>query len=254
VAGVPAVRRRLVPRQRAVLFALPLLLGVGARPDTPVLLVDHGRVSIHASSAPLADILSRFAQATGAEVVYEAARPRQLVSVVIEAGSAAEAVTQLLEGQGLNYVLRLDPSGQKVEMLVITGSTSPAASSAGAARPQPPSSALMRPPVELEDAAPGEAELPFVPDAASPEPSGLPETSPDDATSSTPPPPWPGAVPGVAPALAPASPSVPSGFPATEPGQPQPPAAASYPGPAPVSPPIPSPPSYPGPASYPGGA
>jgi hypothetical protein len=235
-----------------VLLALPLLPGPSARSDTPVLLVDHGRVSIHASSAPLAEILGRFAQATGAEVVYEAPRPRQLVSVVIDAGSAAEAIAQLLEGQGLNYVLRLDPSGQKVEMLVITGSTSPAAASAGAARPQRPGPTVTRTPEELSDAAPGELDLPFVPGAESPEPPAPPETSPDDATDSVPPPPWPGAVPGAAPGMTPASPSVPSGLPAMEPVQPQPPAAASYPGPAPVSPPIPSPPSYPGPASYPG--
>jgi hypothetical protein len=231
------------------------LLAARSQYDVEVTLRD-GRVVVRTVAAPLAEILGRFAQATGAEVVYEAARPRQLVSVVIDAGSAAEAIAQLLEGQGLNYVLRLDPSGRKVEMLVITGSTSPAAASSGAARPQRPAPTVMRTPEELEDAAPGEAELPFVPDAAIPEPPAPPETPPDDGATAAPPPPWPGAVPGVAPGsvpgLTPAGPSVPSGLPAPEPVQPQPPAAASYPGPAPVSPPIPSPPSYPGPASYPG--
>jgi hypothetical protein len=208
-----------------MLLALPFA-GGAARSDIRVLL-DHGRVSIHSESAPLAEVLSRFAQATGAEVVYETARPRQLVSVVIEANSASEAIAQLLEGQGLNYVLRLDPTGQNVEMLVVTGSAgSPAAS---AAAPRTRRSPATPPPQEMYEVPPGEVDQPFAPDLAE------------------------GQDPSVPPGLEQSNPEAPSGSAAPEPGQPQPPAPASYPGSAPGSPPVPPQPVYPGPASYPGG-
>jgi len=228
-----------------VLLALPLA-GGAARSDTRVLL-DHGRVSIHSESAPLAEVLSRFAEATGAKIVYETARPRQLVSVVIEASSAEEAVARLLEGQGLNYVLRLDPTGQNVEMLVLTGSTSPPAASGGAART--PRSPAAPPPEETYEVPPGEVDQPFAPDAAEDQdPSVPPGTSPEDAMNPALLAPWPGAVPGAPPGLEPSNPGAPYGSAAPEPGQPQPPAPASYPG----GPPVPPPPVYPGPASYPG--
>jgi len=243
------VRGRLVIRLTALLLALPLA-GGAARSDTRVLL-DHGRVSIHSESAPLADILTRFAQATGAKVVYEAARPRQLVSVVIDAGSAAEAIAMLLEGQGLNYVLRLDPTGHNVEMLLVTGSAGPPAASAGATRA--PRSPPAPPPEEMDEVSPGEADAPFAPGAAeAQDPSVPPGTSPEDAMNPALAAPWPGAAPGTAPGLEPSNPEAPSGSAAPQPGQPQPPAPASYPGGAPGSPPVPPPPVYPGPASYPG--
>jgi hypothetical protein len=245
VLGVPVARGRLVIRLTALLLALPLA-GGAARTDTRVLL-DQGRVSIHSESAPLAEVLSRFAQATGAKIVYETARPRQLVSVVIEASSAAEAITRLLEGQGLNYVLRLDPAGQNVEMLVLTGSTAPPAAAGGATRT--PRSPAAPPPEEMDEVPPGEVDQPFAPDAAEGQDPSVP---PEDPTNPGVVAPWPGAVPGAPPGLDPSNPGAPYGSAAPEPGQPQPPAPASYPGGAPGGPPVPPPPVYPGPASYPG--
>jgi hypothetical protein len=246
---VPVARGRLIVRLTALLLALPLA-GGAARSETRVLL-DHGRVSIHAESAPLTEVLVRFAQATGAEVVYETARPRQLVSVVIEASSAAEAIARLLEGLGLNYVLRLDPTGQNVEMLVLTGSAGPPAAPAGANRAQ--RSPAAPPPEETYEVPPGDVDQPFAPDAAEgQDPSVPPVTSPEDATNPALSVPWQGATPGAPPGLEPSSPQAPSGSAAPGPGQPQPPAPASYPGGGPGSPPVPPPPVYPGPASYPG--
>jgi hypothetical protein len=217
-------------------------------------LLDHGRVSIRSESAPLADILTRFAQATGAEVVYEAARPRQLVSVVIEAASPAEAIARLLEGQGLDYALRLDPTGRNVEMLIFTGATSPTAAPAGAGR----SPRAFPPPEEPEEVEPFESDAPPaefnvtpVPEAnEGPEPSASPGMPPADLLM-TPALGVQGAVPGAPAGAELSSPVAPSGSVAPEPGQPQPPAVASYPGSVPVSPPLPFPPVYPGPASYP---
>ena len=124
---------RLVMRLVCVLLALPLAAGETAPFDVRV-EVEPGRVCIDARSEPLTEILSRFAKVTGAEILYEAQRPRQIVSVRIEADTAGDALAQLLEGQGLNYALRLDASGRKVEMLVITGSASAVAASGSADR------------------------------------------------------------------------------------------------------------------------
>ena len=66
------------------------LLAARSQPDIDVTL-RGSRVVVRAVGAPLADILTRFGQATGAQVVYEAPRPRQLVTVVIEADSPAAA-------------------------------------------------------------------------------------------------------------------------------------------------------------------
>ncbi len=235
-------------------FALALALSLVAarsQSDIDVALRDN-RVVIRAAGAPLAEVLSRFAEATGTEVVYEAARPRQLVSVVIEAGSAAEAIAQLLEGQGLNYALRLDPTGKNVEMLVITGIASPPAT-AGATRTPRSGPPAFRASDEEEEATPGRADEALAPDAAEGlDPSPPPVTPPADATNPAMAAPWPVA-PGFTPGEEPRNPEAPPGSPAPQPGQPQPPAPVSYPGSPPASPPLPTQPVYPGPASYPPG-
>jgi hypothetical protein len=195
------------------------LLAARSQPQIDVTLRDN-RVVVRATAAPLADVLTRFAQATGAVIVYEGARPRQLVTVVIEAASPAEAVARLLEGQGLNYVVRLDPTGKVVEQLVIAGSVSPAPPPAGAARNPRAGPPVFRPPEEEEPSEPAEIDVPVAPEMPGPEPS---------------------------------SPETPSGPAAPEPGQPQPPGPASYPEAVPENPAAPQPPVFPGPASYPGG-
>lgn len=247
VPGIPVPRGRLSLRLLVPLLALPLA-GGAALSDVRVLL-DEGQVSIHSKSAPLAEILSRFAQATGAQVVYDVSRPRQLVSVVIEAASPAEAIAQLLEGQGLNYALRLDPSGRNVEMLVITGNASPStAASAGTGRAARMPAAL--PPEEaFEVPAEEEDQLSAADSAEGPDVAAPPAASTEDATSPAVAPPFAGAAPGALPGGVPSGPeTLPPAPSALQPAQPQPPAPASYPG----GPPIPSPPVYPGPASYPG--
>jgi hypothetical protein len=221
------------------------LLAARSQPDIDVSLRDS-RVIVRTVGAPLADILTRFAQATGAEVVYEAARPRQLVSVVIEAASPAEAIAQLLEGQGLNYALRLDRTGRNVEMLVLTGTASAATAPTEAGRSPRASPPAFPPPEEPEEIEPAEVEMPLAPEATEgPGPSELPGPLPGDLMNPALGP--PGALPRAPAGAESASPAATPGSAAPEPGQPQPPAVASYPG----SPPLPSPPVYPGPTSYP---
>ncbi|HSD27213.1 MAG TPA: STN domain-containing protein [Vicinamibacteria bacterium] len=222
------------------------LLATPSHPEVQVTLRD-GRVVVRATGAPLAEVLKSFAEATGTEVVYDATRPRQLVTVAIEAGSAAEALAQLLEGQGLNYVLRLDPTGKVVEMLFVAGSASPSPTPAGSARnrARPPS---FRPPEERAPEEPDEIEPSLAPEGAEGvDPSA--GSPPGDAANPVPGEAWPGIAPGVTPDQEPSGSGTPPGSTPPQPGQPQPPAPASYPGGFP--PPAPQPPVPPGPASYP---
>jgi hypothetical protein len=241
-------RRRVLLRLAVLLLALPLV-GGAALSDARVHL-DNGRVSIHSRSAPLSEVLARFAQATGAEVVYEATRPRQLVTVVIDEASPAEAIARLLEGQGLNYALRLDRTGRNVELLVVSGSGGPSTAGAGAGAPRASAPPRGEEPFE---ATAEDAEEPFAPDAVEDREAVAPApASTDDGTRPPPTAPFGGSAPGSTPGPDPASSpggAAPSSFPAPEPAPPQPPAAASYP----AAPAVPPPPVYPGPASYPRG-
>ena len=243
--------RRVRLRLAVPLLALPLA-GGAALSDARVHL-ENGRVSIHSQSAPLAEVLARFAQATGAEVVYETARPRQLVTVAIDGASPAEAIARLLEGQGLNYALRLDRTGTRVDLLVVSGTGSPAAASGtGPGRspaPGPSAPRVEEPPEDVGE----QAEEPVVPDAVEEHESQTPAPGPTEDTTRAPQyAPFGGSAPGSASApesSMPSSGTTPYGSSLTEPPRPQPPAAASYP----AAPGMPAPPVSPRPASYPPG-
>jgi hypothetical protein len=244
-AGGMTVGPRLVPLSSLLFLLAPALLLPAAVRATGRTQITEGRVSISADAEPLADVLTRFAQATGAELVYEASRPRQLVSVGIEADSQAEALSRLLEGQGLNYALRLAPNGRDIQLLVIGASSStpaPMAASGGrSGRPQPGLEQDFSAP-EVDEAEPIIEEQP----EPEPAPAAAPEGSPQQQT---------GFVTPGAPAIGmdgrgnspmPYQPN-PGGSMTPGPGpfqSPQLPQPASYPGP--MAPRFPQPVSFPG--------
>jgi hypothetical protein len=111
-----------------------LVLAVALAPSVRAEVTVHvaaGRVDVTANAAPLADVLDRLARQTGMKVVYEGPAPRQLVTVSLLGRSPAEAVHDLLEGQGLNYALLGDSAGTGVQTLLMTGQASSVASSSG---------------------------------------------------------------------------------------------------------------------------
>jgi len=108
--------------------------------------VSGGQVELTATAAPLAEILDRLARQTGMKVVYEGPAPRQLVTLSLHGRTPTETVLALFEGLGLNFALVADPTGARVQTLVVAGTAavSPAASSAAnAGRPGP--AAMRRP-------------------------------------------------------------------------------------------------------------
>jgi hypothetical protein len=156
-----------------LLIALALLLQPVA--DLEV-RATGGQVSVRARGIPLARILERLGKETGMKVIYEAAPPSQIVSAVVQADSEREVLTRILEGLGVSYAFRLDSSGRRVEMLLITGSGSGAGPRVGGSSlPQRP---VMPAPIEnpesfSEDMPEGfevQEELPPPPPFEAPEP------------------------------------------------------------------------------------
>lgn len=137
-------------------MALVALALAGAPATAEVVVrVSGGHVDLTASAAPLAEVLDRLARQTGMKVVYEGSAPRQLVTLSLHGRTPTETVLAVFEGLGVNFALVADPSGSRVQTLVVAG-TATASSS--------PSSAGRRP------AAPATVRRPFgPPPGASPE-------------------------------------------------------------------------------------
>jgi hypothetical protein len=190
---------------------LPLLaLGPAAGAGIAV-RESQGKIDVAAAAAPLADVLDRLAHQIGMKVVYEGPAPRQLVTLSLVGRSPAEAVTAILEGQGLNYALVLDATATRVEKLLVTGATpagfghspgravAPALERSRVLRPDndpEPEEVPEEPPPAPEPPAP-EAPIPAAPGTPAPqkaEPSANPPGSPNPPATATPAPTPPGMV------------------------------------------------------------
>jgi hypothetical protein len=179
------------------------------------------RVDVRATAAPVSEVLDRLARETGMKVTYDGAPPRARISVALSRVTPAQAVLSVLEGQGLNYVLRMDPTATRVDaLLMVSGSGSGAGSPAAVGRVSGGR------PIDREpDNAEGDEEnTPTEAPARE-----LPREAPDEAP--------PAAAPAPAPAfIPPIGPAVPLSLPA--PGPPRPatgPPTTTPPGPNPQS-------------------
>lgn len=152
----------------AALVAFP---AVSAPPSGFDVRAKEGLVTIDARAVPLSDVLDQLGHQTGMKLVYEAGRPRQLVSASLEGLPPPVALAKLLEGLGVGYSFSLDVTGTRVETLIISGVS--AAATASLARPRSPAARPADigglPRVEAEaDASPP-------PDEETPEPTGQPD-------------------------------------------------------------------------------
>ncbi len=96
--------------------------------------VAGGQVELTATAAPLADVLDRLARQTGMKVVYEGPAPRQLVTLSLHGRTPTETVLALFEGLGLNFALVADPTGARVQTLVVAGTAAASPTSSAPAR------------------------------------------------------------------------------------------------------------------------
>ena len=182
-----------------------LLALLAARPgaaDTEVRKAAGDKLDVRATAAPLSEVLDRIARETGMKVTYDGAPPRARISVSLTGVTPAQAVLAVLEGQGLNYALRMDPRAVRIEtLLMIAGSG--AGASVPASRSQPVPRPIDREPdvTEPEEEAPSEAPVPAPEEQRRPFPfpGGPPPSGPAMPLAlPTPPPGAPGA-PGASP-------------------------------------------------------
>lgn len=153
---------------RGLVLVLALAPALCAASQPVVTLGPAGEVSVEASLAPVGDVLERFARVTGAQLTWDGAPPRQLVTLRVQAPSAAAALAAILEGQALDYALALDATGTRVTTLIVgsqaTGSRSAAGPASGSASTSPgPRLDPRRPPPQRE--AEPEPEPPSEPEA-----------------------------------------------------------------------------------------
>jgi hypothetical protein len=146
-------------------LAVGLVLAIPASADVKVRGSGPGQFDVHAAAAPLSEVLEKLAAETGMKVVYDGPAPRSLVNLDLSGRTPAQAVLGVLEGLGLNYALRLDATGDRVETLILF----PASPGSGPL-PTPPTPRAVAVPGDEEPNAPDEdelaAELPAPPPAA----------------------------------------------------------------------------------------
>jgi hypothetical protein len=129
----------------AARLLLAVLLAPAVAGAADVQVRPHGDlVDVVATAAPLADVLARLTQLTGMKVVYDGAPPRNVVTATLPQRTPVEAVLALFEGLGINYALKTDAGGVKVDTLIVTGASSgttsarPAANAASSSNTAPP--------------------------------------------------------------------------------------------------------------------
>lgn len=86
-------------------------------------------VDVSATSAPVSEVLDGLARETKMKVVYEGGTPRIPVTVTLRSRTPAQAVVGVLEGLGLNFALVMDPSGTRVDTLMMVGGGRPSGGS-----------------------------------------------------------------------------------------------------------------------------
>lgn len=170
-------------------------------------------VDIQATNAPLSEILDRLSRQTQMRVVYDGAPPRQTISLDLRGRTPVEAVVAALEGQGVNYALAMDPTGTRVETLLVSGTASSPARPAAGGDDRRSAVREMPPEAIVDEAEPAEDEGQPPPDtsaglnlalpqtkesqteAAPPDPGVGFSASPFAPTARQPPPPQPQATP-----------------------------------------------------------
>jgi hypothetical protein len=117
-----------------------LLLFVAQAAAAGVEIRTHGdRLDLVANAAPLGEVLARLSQQSGMKVEYDGAPPPATLTISLLDRTPLEAVLGVFEGLGVNYALRTDRTGTRVDLLLVSGTAgrSPSTAARFAPRPQP---------------------------------------------------------------------------------------------------------------------
>jgi hypothetical protein len=156
---------------RAAAFVLASLAPAAAFGEVVVQSAE-GRVDVRATAAPLSEVLDRLSRATGMKVVNEGPPPRQPMTLTLAGRTPAEAVLGVLDGLGLNYALKMDLTGTRVETLILSGAAPPSTATPQPVAPTP----IMRPPPPVApQVEPDEEEAPPDEEAEEPDESQQPQ-------------------------------------------------------------------------------
>jgi hypothetical protein len=126
------VRSKKVFAGTAALLAVAIVAGAELNIQLKGVTVD-----IHARQVPLQQVLDQLSQKTGMKIVYDTEPPQETISVDFKGLGVPAAVTELLRGHGLTYVMAMDRSGQRVATLLLTHGGGGAVRG-GAPAPPPP--------------------------------------------------------------------------------------------------------------------
>lgn len=80
-----------------------------------------GRMGIVADKALVKDILDEVASVTGMKVIYDGPLPGKPITKTVPDRTPADAVLGILEGEGINFAVILNPAGTQIETLLVTG-------------------------------------------------------------------------------------------------------------------------------------
>jgi hypothetical protein len=122
---------------RIVWTAVLLLAAAPARSELDV-QVRGTFVDVRAQRVSLQQVLDMLSQKTGMAIVYDTEPPQDMVSVDLRDVNVRSAVTQLLTGHGLTYALVMDPTGLRVNKLLLTHGGGGAVRASAPPAPQPP--------------------------------------------------------------------------------------------------------------------
>jgi hypothetical protein len=164
-----------------------LSLAVMAQPELNI-QVRGSAVDIRAQRVPLQQVLDNLSQKTGMKVIYDTEPPQEIVTLDLRDMGMRGALMQLLQGHGLTYAVRMDPTGTRVETLLLTHGGGGALKAA----PPPPPQMMMQEQAEQQEYYEEMAE----PNEPPPPPEPTPPPTPTPAAFWTPAP-FPQGIPGI---------------------------------------------------------
>jgi len=102
---------------------LPLLVALLPLPaasaeDVAVRLRDDGRLDVRANAASVTAVLERLAQ-TGMKLTYEGPPPCRTVTLAVSGADHAQAVLEVLDDLGVDYVVTLNPTGTRILTAIV---------------------------------------------------------------------------------------------------------------------------------------
>jgi hypothetical protein len=110
---------RSLPRSLVLAGVSLLSVTTATRADVQVKLAE-GQLTLDARGASIQEILAQIKEQTGMTVIYDGVPPSQRLEMSLSSVTPVTAVLKVLEGRGLKFAMVTDPTGARVETLLIS--------------------------------------------------------------------------------------------------------------------------------------